>query len=95
MKWTKAHSRNAVAKKLRNKLERLTSPQAEPPAPPEIYKIKPAKFAVKIKLERADGMRIQFTCHRWDKKLMIGNKFITPKEFGRRLGEIINLWSLA
>ena len=50
------------------KIERLKSPQAEHPTPPEIYKIKPSKFDVKINLERKDGERIQFACHRFDKK---------------------------
>ena len=90
-----AWSKNAAAKKQRLKIERLKSPQAEPPTPPEIFKIKPAKFDVKINLERKDGERIQFTCHRFDKKLFVAGKFIAPKEFGRRLGEIVNLWSMA
>ena len=88
-------SKNAVAKKHRIKMERLKSPQAETPTPPEIYKTKPAKFDVKINIERKDGGRIQFTCHRFDSKFFVAGKFISPKEFGRRLGDILNLWSLA
>ena len=49
-------------------MERILSPQAEMPVPPEIYKIKPARFSVKINLERTDGERIQFTCHRFGLK---------------------------
>ena len=87
--------KNFAAKKQRLKIERLKSPQAEPSAPPQIAKVKPAKFDVKINLERKDGARIQFTCHRLDSKLFVAGKFIAPKEFGRRLGEIVNLWSMA
>ena len=32
---------------------------------------------------------------RFDRKLFVAGKFIAPKEFGRRRGEIVNLWSLA
>ena len=88
-------SKNAIAKRRRLIIERDLSPQEESPAPPEIYKIKPARFDVKINLERKDGERLQFTCHRMDGKLFVGGRFIAPKEFGRRLGEILNLWSMA
>ena len=91
MRWSK----NAVAKKARLKIESLKSPQAEDVSSAGIYKIKPAKFDVKINLERKDGERIQFTIHRWDKKLFVAGKFIAPKEFGRRLGQILDLWSMA
>ena len=86
-------SRNAVAKKARLKAERLLSPQAEPATPPEIVKIKPARFSVKINIERSDGERIQFKCYRIDGKIYHNGKLVASKSFFRRIGEIADIWS--
>jgi hypothetical protein len=87
-------SRNAVAKKTRLKAESLLSPQDEPP-PPEVAKVKRARFSVKINIERTDGERIQFTCHRIGGKIYHNGKLVAPKSFFRRIGEIAELWSMA
>ena len=62
---------------------------------PDLPKIKPTKFSVKINLERTDGERIQFTCHRIYDKIYHGGKLIAAKSYFRRIGEIANLWSMA
>ena len=99
-RWGKARckkirwSKNAVAKKARLKEERLLSPQAESPTP-VFPKTKPAKFSVKINLERTDGERIQFTCHRIGDKIYNKGNLVAPKSFFRRIGEIAELWSTA
>jgi hypothetical protein len=86
-------SKNAIAKKARLKAERLSSPQAEHQPPPEVFKVKPAKFSVKINIERTDGERIQFTCHRIGDKIYRNGSLVAPKSFFRRIGEIAELWS--
>ena len=85
-------SKNAVAKKARLKAERLLSPQAEMPMP-VFQKTKPARFSVKINIERTDGERIQFTCHRIGEKIYHHGKLVAPKSFFRKIGEIAELWS--
>jgi hypothetical protein len=86
-------SRNAVAAKERKRIARATSPQAES-LPPEIVKVKPLRFAVKINLERRDGQRIQFTCHRIADKIYHNGKLVSAKGYFRRLGQIAELWSM-
>lgn len=89
MRW----SRNAVLANARNRQERALSPQAEMPSP-VLPRIRPVKFAVKINLERTDGERIQFTCHRIHDKIYHNGNLVAPKSFFRRIGEIANLWSM-
>ena len=86
-------SKNAIAKKARLRIERALSPQAEPPMPRELVKIKRQKFSVKINIERADGERIQFTCHRIGDKIYRHGKLVAPKSFFRNIGAVIELWS--
>ena len=88
MRW----SRNAVAKKARLRIERANSPQAEI-AMPGLAKHRPQKFAVKINLERTDGARIQFTCHRIGERIYHKGNLVAPKSFFRCIGEIAELWS--
>ena len=88
MRW----SRNAVAKKARLKAERLLSPQPETQMP-EIAKVKRSRFSVKINIERTDGERIQFTCHRIGDRIYHNGKLVASKSFFRRIGEIAELWS--
>jgi hypothetical protein len=43
---------------------------------------------------RGDGMKVQFSLHNFYGKL-IGNKIqMSPRQFGRRLGDIFHLWAL-
>lgn len=81
-----------MAAKARLRIERALSPQAEIPLP-VIPKTKPAKFSVKINLERTDGQRIQFTCHRIGDKIHHHGSLVAPKSYFRRIGEIAELWS--
>ena len=86
-------SRNAILAKERLRIERHLSPQAESPIPVAVPKIKPAKFAVKISIERTDGERIQFTCHRIGGKIFHHGNLVAPKSFFRRIGEIAEIFS--
>lgn len=90
MCW-RENQRNARARK---RIERATAPLDESPVPETVQQIKPARFAVKINLERTDGERIQFTCHRFHDQIYHNGKLMAAKSFFRRLGEIANLWSM-
>ena len=85
-------SRLAVAAKERLRIERANSPQAGIVLP-EIAKTKPARFAVKINLERRDGERIQFACHRIGDRIYHHGRMVAPKSFFRNIGAIAELWS--
>lgn len=87
-------SRNAVLAKARKRME-PKSPQEEMPVPDCVHKIGPARFDVKINLERKDGSRIQFTCHRMGNRIYHNGNLVAAKSFFRRIGEIANLWSMA
>ena len=88
MRW----SRNAVLKKERLRLERAAAPVDEIILPPE-PKPKPVRFSVKINLERRDGERIQFTCHRIGGRIYHNGKLVAPKSYFRSIGAIAELWS--
>ncbi|HVU07645.1 MAG TPA: hypothetical protein VHG89_03780 [Verrucomicrobiae bacterium] len=45
-----------------------------------------------MNLQRADGGRLQFTAHFFQGKLFGQTFSLTPKQFGRKLGEIFALW---
>ena len=85
-------SKSAVAKKAPLRIERDFSPQAEMPMP-VFPKTKPARFSVKINLERTDGERIQFTCHRIGDRIYHHGNLVAAKSYFRRIGEVIELWS--
>lgn len=91
---TYKHATNCVAAKERRRIERASSPLDELPVPKSVHKIKASRFAVKINLERTDGERIQFTCHRFYDKIYHNGKLMAAKNFFRRIGEIANLWSM-
>ena len=87
MRW----SINAVRKRERNRIERAESPLDDLPAyKPE--KIRHIPFDLRVNLERRDGGRLQFTMHHFYGKLIGQNVNMTPKQFGRKLGYIFELW---
>lgn len=88
----KRWSRNAVRRKAQLRVERANSPQAEI-VWPAIAKSTPARFSVKINLERRDGERIQFTCHRIGDRIYHHGRLVAPKSYFRKIGEIMELWS--
>jgi hypothetical protein len=90
LKWSK----NAGDKRERNRIERATSLIEELPAF-KLPNLPRLKADLKVVLERRDGGRIQFTLHHIYGKLVGGSVNMTPKQFGRRLGEIFNLWCMA
>jgi hypothetical protein len=84
-------SKNAVRAKERKRLERAHRPVDDLVAgkPPKLPRI---PFDLKVNLERRDGGRLQFTLHHFYGKLVSQNVMMTPKQFGRKLGEIFALW---
>ena len=96
-RWQKARnarkrwSFNAYRKRERIRMERVNSPLEE------LTRVKPYKpkripFDLKLNLERRDGGRIQFRLHFFNGKLIGQNIRLTPKQFGRKLGEIFEVW---
>ena len=50
---------------------------------------------LKVILERRDGGRIQFTLYNFYGKLIGNGINMAHMQFGRRLGQIFKLWSIA
>ena len=94
--WQKATSArqrwslNACRKRERNRLERANAPVIETPV--RIKLGRKLRFDLKVNLERRDGGRQQFTLHHFYGKLIGQNVNMTSKQFGRKLGEIFELW---
>jgi len=86
-----AWSRNAVLAKERKRFERADAPiQDEPVFKP--MKLPRIPFDVRIRLERRDGGAVNFTLRNFYGKLVGSGVNMAPKQFGRKLGEIIHLW---
>lgn len=81
-------SRNAVRKRELLRLERATSASDEP-MNRHVYKPRPD---LKVNLERKDGGRVQFRLHYFNGRLIGQTVALSPKQFGRKLGEIFALW---
>jgi hypothetical protein len=88
----KRWSLNAVRKRERNRIDRATAPLEDEPLFSVLHP-KPARFDLRVNLERRDGMRIQFTLHNFYGKLIGRHVQMTPKQFGRNLGDIFQLWT--
>ena len=86
-------SQNAVRAKERKRLERLNSPLEDLPDTKPM-KLPRIPFDLKVILERRDGGNLQFTLHNLYGKLIGQNVNMTPKQFGRKLGEIFEVWMM-
>ena len=87
MRWSK----NACAKRERNRSDLATSPIEKLPAF-KLPKLPRLKADLKVTLERRDGGRIQFSLHHIYGKLIGNGVNLSPRQFGRKLGDIFNLW---
>ena len=74
-------------------MERATSPIEELPAF-KLAHLPLLKADLKVIIERRDGGRVQFTLHNFYGKLIGENVNMTPKQFGRKLGEIFEVWMM-
>ena len=84
-------SLNAVHAKERKRIERATEPIAIEPAG-NVFVPKRPRFDLRVILERRDGMKIQFTLHHFYGKLIGRSVNLSPKQFGRKLGDIFAVW---
>jgi hypothetical protein len=50
---------------------------------------------LRVNMERADGERVQFSAVFYRGKLVGPTFCLAPKQFGRKLGEIFDLWMKA
>ena len=87
----KQWSRNAVLAKERKRLEQSAAPIPDEP------NFKPLKlpripFDVRVRLERRDGGAVNFTLRNFYGKLVGKGVNMSPKQFGRKLGEILDIW---
>lgn len=73
---------------------RLVPPVFEKETVGNIFKPRRPRADLKVNLERADGGRVQFSAHFFNGKLFGENFCLTPKQFGRKLGEIFDLWMI-
>jgi len=85
---------NAVRAKARNKAERLAASIPDEPMG-NVFVPKPSRFDLRVILERRDGMKIQFSLHHFYGKRIGGTVNMSPKQFGRKLGDIFHIWSMA
>ena len=89
----KRWSLNAVRAKARIKAERMAVPIPDEPVG-KVYVPKRSRPDLRVLLERGDGMRIQFSLHNFYGKLIGQNLNMSPRQFGRRLGDIFHLWAI-
>jgi len=87
-------SLNAVRAKARIKVERDAAPIPDEPCG-HIYTPKRTKPDLKVVIERKDGMKIQFSLHHFYGKLIGQHVQMSPKQFGRKLGDIFQVWTIA
>jgi hypothetical protein len=90
----KRWSLNAVRKRQRNQAERLAAPIPDEPFA-KVFVPPRSKPDLKVILERKDGMRLQYSLNNFYGKLIGQHVQMSPMEFGRRLGVIFKLWSMA
>jgi hypothetical protein len=86
MRW----SLHAVRAKERKRLEHANA--LLPDETVALAKLPKLRFDLRVNLERRDGGRLQYTLHHYYGKLIGQNVNLTPKQFGRKLGEIFELW---
>jgi hypothetical protein len=87
-------SLNAVRAKERKRLAALATWSDMPADLPDTMPAKRSRmpFDLRVNLERRDGGRVQFTLHHFYGKLISEQVNLTPKQFGRKLGEMFALW---
>jgi hypothetical protein len=84
---------NACRKRERNRIDHANASLADEPIG-HVFKPRRCRPDLKVILERKDGMKIQFSLNHFYGKLVGQTVNMSPKQFGRRLGEILNLWTV-
>jgi hypothetical protein len=88
----KRWSLNAVRAKARIKAERMAAPILDEP-PGKVFVPKRTRPDLKVILERKDGMKVQYSLRLFYGKLIGQHLQMSPKQFGRKLGAIFQLWA--
>jgi len=88
----KRWSLNAVRAKARIKAKHVA---ASMPDEPDVNVLIPRKCRpdLKVIIERKDGMKVQYSLHIFYGKLIGQHVQMSPKQFGRKLGEMFQLWA--
>ena len=84
-------SLNACRKREHNRIERAVAPFEEI-TPLKLPKLPRIKADLKIRITRRDGGTVNFTLHEFYGKLVGSGVNMSPKQFGRKLGEMFSLW---
>ena len=88
----KRWSLNVVRAKARIKAERLAEPILDEPLG-KVFIPKHSRPDLRVILERKDGMKVQYSLRLFYGKLIGRHVHMSPKQFGRRLGDIFQLWA--
>ena len=81
MKWTKAHSKNAVAAKARLRIERSEAgPEYATAKMPPMRRLVP-DFTINIRSR--SGERVQITATRWGKQFITGEGVVSARKIAR------------
>ena len=88
----KRWSLNAVRAKARIKAERMAAPIPDEPFR-NVFIPKRTRPDLKVILERKDGMNVQYSLRLFYGKLIGRHVQMSPKQFGRKLGDIFQLWA--
>ena len=84
----------AVRAKARKRIERAAAQIPDEPRG-NVFVPKRIRPDLKVILERGDGLKVQHSLHHFNGKLIGQHIQMSPKQFGRRLGEIFQLWVTA
>lgn len=84
-------SENACRKREQNRIDRATLPWPDE-SNVKVRIPRRSRPDLKVILERKDGMRIQFSLNHFYGKLVGQTVNMSPKQFGRKLGEIFKVW---
>lgn len=88
MRWTKQHSRNAVAARERKRIERATA-EPEMEMPGKVYTPRRRKPDFIIRIEDRFGERVQVSVNRFYGKVHVGPSGQSARQFCRGLEQLL------
>lgn len=93
MKWTKAHSRNAVAAKARLRIARALA-AGEPPAATPTSKLPKLVPDFTINIRTRTGERVQITATRWNRQFITGDGIKSARQISRGIELLLRHFTL-
>ena len=93
MKWTKRHSANAVAAKLRLRIARGES-ELQPEARGSVYTPRRPRPDFVIQIRSKSGDRVQMSLHRFGKRFITSQGIKSAREISRGIEALIRLASV-